>query len=44
MYVTNAMRAFGLGYFRDSTSILELRDIGARPKGTPFGLSYHPRP
>jgi len=33
---TSAVRAFGPGYFRDSASVLELRHIGARPKGTSF--------
>jgi len=34
--VTSAVRAFGPSYFRHSTSVLEPRHIGARPKGDAF--------
>jgi len=35
---TSAVRAFGPDYFRDSASVLKPRHIGAKPKGTSFGL------
>jgi len=41
---TSALRAFCPDYFPHFASGLEPRHIGARPKGTPFGLGYHPKP
>jgi len=41
---TSTVRAFCPGCFPHFASGLEPRHIGARPKGTPFGLSYHPKP
>ena len=40
----SVVRAFCPGYFPHFASGLEPRHIGARPKGTPFGLGYHPKP
>jgi len=42
--ITSAERAFCPGYFSHFASGLEPRHIGARPKGTSFGLGYHPKP
>jgi len=41
---TSVVRAFCPGYFPHFASGLEPRHIGARPKGTHFGLDYHPKP
>jgi len=40
--ITSTVRAFCPGYFSHFASGLQPRHIGARPKGTSFGLGYHP--